>query len=71
MSKCELDIEYAHNVVKITNRSENHRIIVYLKPLSPKRKWPEAFLIEPQTFLIFDGLFELERYAYMFEEVKT
>ena len=72
MDKREFVIEKMDRILKFSNNSINHRVLVYLQPIPPKKKWVKIFILQPEQFIIFDTFqdnLELERIAYSFEEV--
>jgi hypothetical protein len=68
--KCGIEVETNDKFIKIKNISTDHRVIVYIKPLAPKRKWIEVSNLRVDQSLIFDLEYddvELERISYQFE----
>lgn len=69
----EIEIQKKRKFVKLKNNSD-HRMIIYLIPIPPKRKWKRVTSLQPKQIIIFNLDFdtlELERFAYQFEEFKT
>lgn len=69
---CNVKITYDRRGVLIENKSEDHRLIVYLVPEPPKRKWVKILIVEPESFNIFESpynIIQLDSFAYMFENV--
>lgn len=48
-----LKIEKENGVVKFHNGSE-HTLVIYLKPIKPKRKLIKIIVMNPESFTIFD-----------------
>ena len=67
---CNIKVTSDPRGVLIENMSEDHRLIIYLVPEAPKRRWIKIHVIEPTYFKLFDyNVPELDNFAYVFEKV--